>query len=400
MCSESTTLLLSQSKESNQRRAMKITKNISFIALILSLSSEQCLAVINGGALIGAIAIDTVAGLASAISSQPSSIPSSSSTFNPTAIPSAIPSMQPSLTPSLSPSTEPSLLPSGRPSLIPSSQPSSIPTVLPSSKPSLFPSSTPSLIPTKSPSFIPTLVPSSLPTGAPSKIPTQGPTVPQKLQSSEIRPTNNDNDRIGNNNRGDNQQDFLVTIILSSGIGALALVLGAVMFVFHRHKRRSLASEESINDDDLAIFPREEPRPLPAPKEFKKQLSRQVKTGKATPMQMDMDMNRNMPRGDLSFDETDEGGLISEFDPSTIQSEKTSVWGKRIERDASYEIESKISGLSNFVLPSVFDPSTIRTEGSMARRQREPSIENFNFFSDESIPDQIFFIDEEDYEME
>jgi len=382
---------------------MKITKNLSSIALILSLSSEQCLAVINGGALIGAI--DTAAGLASAISSQPSSSPSSSPTSNPTAIPSAIPSMQPSLTPSLSPSTEPSLLPSGGPSLIPSSQPSSIPTtrptVFPSSIPSLFPSLTPSLVPTNSPSFIPSLVPSSLPTGAPSKIPTQGPTTAQKLQSSEFRPTNNDNDRTGDNNRGDNQQDFLV-IILSSGIGALALVLGAVLFVFHRHKRGSLASEKSINDDDLAIPPREEPKPLPAPKEIKKQLSKQVNTGKATPMQMDMDMNRNrnMPRGDLSFDETDEGGLISEFDPSTIQSEKTSVWGKRIERDASYDIESKISGLSDFVLPSVFDPSTIRTEGSMARHQREPSLENFNFFSDESIPDQIFCIDEEDYEME
>lgn len=113
-----------------------------------------------------------------------------------------------------------------------------------------------------------------------------------------------------------------------------------------------------------------------------------------------MNMNMNMTRGDISYDETDEGGLISEFDPSTIQSEKTSVWGKRIERDASYEIESKNSVISDFILPSVFDPSTIRTEGSMARHQKAPSIESFNFFNDEPIPDQIFCIDEEDYEME
>jgi len=168
-------------------------------------------------------------------------------------------------------------------------------------------------------------------------------------------------------------------------------VLGAVLFVFLRHKRRNLDYENSINDDEFAM-PHEEPKPLPAPKEFKKKLPRQFNTIESTPMQMDL----NMPPAGISYDETDEGGFISEFDPSTIQSEKTSVWGKRIERDASYEIESKTSGLSDFMLPSVFDPSTIRTEGSMAPHTKKPSIESFNFFNDEPIPDQIFCIDEED----
>ncbi len=84
------------------------------------------------------------------------------------------------------------------------------------------------------------------------------------------------------------------------------------------------------------------------------------------------------------------------FDPSTIQTEKTSVWGRRLERDASYDIESKPSGLSEFVLPSVFDPSTIRTEGSMAKRTAiSKKFEGLQFFNDEPIPDQIFCIEEE-----
>jgi hypothetical protein len=229
--------------------------------------------------------------------------------------------------------------------------------------------------------------PSNEPSAQPSVsiVPSDKPSL--ETRNSQFEQGNNSND---NNNQGSNDHDFLI-IIVSSSVGALVVVLGALLFVFRNHGRRNVAFKDSFHDNDLAV-PKKEPEPLPAPSVLKKHHSSQfnTKSRSARPVQMEMPMPFH-----LSYDET-EGGLVSEFNPSTIHTEKTSAWERRLERDTTYELESKTSGISDFILPSIYDPSTIRSEGSVARHTKKTSIEGFTFFDEDPIPDQIFCIDEED----
>jgi hypothetical protein len=228
--------------------------------------------------------------------------------------------------------------------------------------------------------------PSNEPSAQPSVsiVPSDKPSL--ETRNSQFEQGNNSND---NNNQGSNDHDFLI-IIVSSSVGALVVVLGALLFVFRNHGRRNVAFKDSFHDNDLAV-PKKEPEPLPAPSVLKKHHSSQfnTKSRSARPVQMEMPMPFH-----LSYDET-EGGLVSEFNPSTIHTEKTSAWERRLERDTTYELESKTSGISDFILPSIYDPSTIRSEGSVARHTKKTSIEGFTFFDEDPIPDQIFCIDEE-----
>ena len=228
--------------------------------------------------------------------------------------------------------------------------------------------------------------PSNEPSAQPSVsiVPSDKPSL--ETRNSQFERGNNSND---NNNQGSNDHDFLI-IIVSSSVGALVVVLGALLLVFRNHGRRNVDFKDSFQDADLAV-PEKEPEPLPAPSVLKKHHSSQfnTKSRSARPAQMGMPMPFH-----LSYDET-EGGLVSEFNPSTIRTEKISIWERRLERDTSYELESKTSGISDFMLPSIYDPSTIRSEGSVARNTKKTSVEGVTFFNEDPIPDQIFCIDEE-----
>lgn len=78
---------------------------------------------------------------------------------------------------------------------------------------------------------------------------------------------------------------------------------------------------------------------------------------------------------------------------STIRSESTSVWRKRIEFDTR-----TYADVSEFHLPSVFNGSTIKSEGSWARRCQAPlplRHENLDeVFGSITIPNQIVCIKE------
>ena len=185
-------------------------------------------------------------------------------------------------------------------------------------------------------------------------------------------------------------RNFILT--LASAVAGLAIftTLGAMLIL--RQNRRHNLEIMSVTEDR---YPRQEREPEPLP--LTRQASQQISNQLTRPMTSSYVRSNHESVSTNASEEYGYGGEISVFDPSTIQSEQTSVWGRRLERDASYDIESKPSSISDFVLPSVFDPSTIRTHGSMARRTAmSKAFEGLEFFNDEPIPDQIFCIDEED----
>ena len=101
--------------------------------------------------------------------------------------------------------------------------------------------------------------------------------------------------------------------------------------------------------------------------------------------------NSDLVQDDNEFD--DHPMDQSFANPSTIQSESTSVWRKRIDFDTRSNAD-----VSEFHLPSVFNGSTIKSEGSWARRC-EPPLPLRNQHLDEvfgniRIPNQIVCLKE------
>jgi hypothetical protein len=322
-------------------------------------------------------AINNIASEALEMTSSPSSKPSQ------THMPSFLPSLHPSNEPTIYPSNEPSLSPSQFPTSSPSGVPSLYPTNIPSFQPSLSPSSNPSYLPTSSKSSSPTLI-----SQAPSMKPSIG-------NNNFNRNVNSSTKEVPHKSDQSQSATFVMMVSCIAGF-AVFTVLG-VLYIIRRNRSQNFNEVRSVKGDSFTM-PKREPEPLPATRSILRQISNrlpsQVRKKSAENHQSEPEPDDTSTLGG-GFSHGD--GDISLFDPSTIQTEKTSVWGRRLERDTSYDIESKPSSLSDFVLPSVFDPSTIRTEGSMAKRTAfSKNFEGLQFFNDEPIPDQIFCIDEEE----
>ncbi len=87
------------------------------------------------------------------------------------------------------------------------------------------------------------------------------------------------------------------------------------------------------------------------------------------------------------------------FDPSTIQSEKTSVWKKRME---NLLIQEELDATRSGIYPqSVFNASTIKSDGSWVRRTAIPamtqqgSVMDIDFFEEKPIPDHVMCVNSE-----
>lgn len=85
---------------------------------------------------------------------------------------------------------------------------------------------------------------------------------------------------------------------------------------------------------------------------------------------------------------------LSQFNPSTIATERTSVWKKRMESVLLHEVGE---GNVSVVYPqSVFNQSTIVSEGTWVRRamagqkfNKQPSVMDIDFFDDKPIPAHV-----------
>lgn len=333
--------------------------------------SVQVEALLDGSTLIGVI--DNATSQASKISSKPSSKPSWTPSFKPSARPSISPSRSPTITPSSVPSEFPTIAPSTSPTVSQTFVPSSSPTFVPSSSPTISPSTIPTVFPTEKPSSAPSLNESSLP----SFMPTGVKVTPKSISGNGAEAPF----QTPPNKR---EYDMFFIVILSASVAAGVLIIGASLLVYFHHRRRKnkVLSRKAFRPDDDNL-PTSEPEPLPTTREFRKQMYTQ---------------QRYHSQSNLSFDDVESGGdIMSAWDPSTIHTEKTSKWNQRIQNDMmsnSYESESRRSGFSEFVLPSVFDPTTIRSNERSrvynGNSQNRRSLDDDSFFNDEPIPEQIF----------
>ena len=95
----------------------------------------------------------------------------------------------------------------------------------------------------------------------------------------------------------------------------------------------------------------------------------------------------------INDEDDDDGDDLSQFNPSTINTEKTSVWKKRME---SVLLNEEYEGNVSVVYPqSVFNQSTIVSEGTWVRRTAVPtlnkqsSVMDIDFFDDKPIPAHV-----------
>ncbi len=280
-------------------------------------------------------------------SNRPSDVPTITPTVFPTRSPSTIPSISPSISPSHTPSQQPSLSPSLQPSAIPSSVPSQRPSKYPTALPTLLPSPIPSSHPSLSPSFEPSLVDSLTPSTFINKLTQNG--------TTRSRPTANENWR-----------NVTFITIGSSLLALVALVGSAVLYI-------NYCNERNTNDINLEDFEEDDDFNL----------------GEA------LDEVEEALEEALDDVEDDE----SHFNPSTIQTEKTSIWRKRMEN--ILEEEGEVEGVSQIYPNSVFQASTIRSEGSWMRRTALPttkmqsSVMDIDYFEEKPIPDHVMCVQSE-----
>lgn len=315
-------------------------------------------------------------------SPKPSVQPSHFPTLTPTLVKSQAPSHQPSIDPSISPtkvpSTQPSEHPSGKPTSKPSNAPTATPTYLPSQIPSMSPSYIPSQIPSISPSHAPSVnptmnptqqpsyVPSNIPTSLPSSKPSDQPTFKPTSQPSQIpsnfhsqRPTSiihklslEDTQGEANTNQAiprKNKRNVSFVIIGASMV--LVAIVAGVFLVSNISRRRN-------NECDLFDI-----------RDFEEDEY--------------LDNVSNVVEDDCS-----------EFNASTIQSGKTSAWRKRMQNETEQEED-----VASQIYPnSVFQASTIKSEGSWIRRTALPtsalqsSVLDIDFFEDKPIPDHVMCV--------
>lgn len=353
---------------------IQIVMNI-ILRISILVYSIQVEALLDGSTLIGVI--DSATSQASKITSKPSSKPSS--------IPSFIPSARPSRSPSSSPSISPSTIPSVYPTITPSSVPSEFPTISPSTSPTVSQTFVPSSSPTISPSTIPTVSSSTEPSSTPSLNESSLPSfIPTGVKGTPKSISGNSAEAPFQTPPNKREYDMFFVVILSASVAAGVLIIGASLLVYFNHRRRKnkVLSNKTYRPDDDNL-PTREPEPLPTTREFRKQMYGQ---------------QHYHSQSNLSYDDAEsEVDVMSAWDPSTIHTEKTSKWNQRIQNDMmsnSYESESRRSGFSEFVLPSVFDPSTIRSNERSrvynGNSQNRRSLDDDSFFNDEPIPEQIF----------
>ena len=283
----------------------------------------------------------------------PSISPSTYPTVQPTSQPSVLPSIPPSLSPTLYPTSYPTSSPSAYPTNYPTSTPSGSPSPYPTAKPSYRPTLSPSSMPSTNPTTTPSIIPSSIPSSSPSKSPSSNP--------STVSPTIQPSVYVVSINRPQSETagtgSLKKSYFLSSRVFFILVVVGSVaaistiLFVsVHLIKRTKGTTSKGRKQNDFS--------------------------------------DPSHPRHNGS--EFDDHPMDQSFaNPSTIQSETTSVWKKRIE----FDTRTHADDFSEFHLPSVFNGSTIKSEGSWARRCKAPlplQHENLDdIFGNSEIPNQI-----------
>ena len=307
-------------------------------------------------------------------SPKPSVIPSHFPSFTPTLMKSQAPSHQPSIdlsaSPTKIPSEQPSDLPTGKPTSKPSNVPTATPTYIPSQIPSILPSHAPSANPTINPtrqsSNIPSNIPTSLPSSNPSYQPTLKPSIsltskpshtPSKFHSQT--PTSmihklslEDTQGEANTNRSiprTNKRNISF-VIIGASMGLVAIVAG--VFLVSNTSRRGNDESDLF---DIQDFEEDE---------YQDNVSNTVEDD------------------------------CSQFNASTIQSEITSAWRKRMQNEKEQQEE-----VASQIYPnSIFHASTIKSEGSWIRRTKLPtstvesSVLDIDFFEDKPIPDHVMCV--------
>eukprot|EP01083_Nonionella_stella_P004548 13174_1 len=329
------------------------------------------------------IDIDLI-GVANKISEHPSTTPSSE--------PTPQPSLSPTKSPSVSPTQTPSFYPTITPTLSPSIEPSSIPTIEISYNPTIAPSLRPSV----TSSYDPTISPSSHPTNQQSSLPSNHEDPLSAFTTQNAK------------NKGDGPNSIsgsgLITIIAS--IGGLVLCVAALM-TRRRLKRRRMDEFKLTNIQQRYNPNSSQPISLDLEANVLAPIPKQIS------MALDeFEDNTSRNDEDKSEDKFYDNASQTGWDPSTIATER-SGWRRKIDLDKSYEggscdslfgeqtrkdlsfEEDKSVAISEFILPSIFDPSTIKSEGTFAQRLGvTKSHEGLHFFTDEPIPDQIFCVDD------
>lgn len=330
------------------------------------------------------ISIDLV-GVANKISEHPST--------NPSSHPTVPPSLLPTNSPSASPTRTPSFYPTITPTLSPSIEASSIPTIEISSNPTIVPSTIPSVTSSYNPSIFPTWHPTNQQSSLPSNH--EDPLSAQKTQNIKDKEDHDPHGMSGST---------LISII--AGIGGIVLGVAALMTGIRLKRRRM--DEFKLTNVQQRYNPNSS---LP--------LSTDLEANVQAPIPKQISMALDEFEDNASHDDDEEtedkfydNASQTGWDPSTIATER-SGWRRKIDLDKSYEEgscdslfgektrkdlsfeEDKSVAISEFILPSIFDPSTIKSEGTFAQRLGvTKSHEGLHFFTDEPIPDQIFCVDD------
>jgi len=276
--------------------------------------------------------------------------PSFSPSSSPTHVPSISPTSSPSNFPSISPTSSPSNFPTMRPTSSPSNFPSMHPTLLPSQLPSVHPSSLPSHLPTTSPTNTPTNAPTDSPSTLPSIIPTvtssETPTlshssIPSSIRSSapspsaillpklEMPPSSNTSKDAPNPLPAAAATSQIVTILVAC-LGS-AIIVGGAFFMAVKYMMRSDSNTSRL----------EQPHSFMAD--------------------------------------------VFSQNHGSIQTERTSVWKRRINEDVKSDTGSRCdleqddehsTEGSDYFEPSVFNGSTIKSEGTWIRRANTTDLQS------------------------
>lgn len=182
-------------------------------------------------------------------------------------------------------------------------------------------------------------------------------------------------DKDSHTANSNNEKYGFLTIVVSTILGGFALMIGVIALLMWKRKR--FGNLRSITGDDSFSFPNDQTSTIkiddtnPFKKDSRQEplnsenVHNETATGSLHSCSMSCG-NLNEEQDHISIDihnhssltftsDDYENDTVSEYHQSSTFSGKTTVWSRRIERDNSYDTESKISVLSDFVLPTVYD---------------------------------------------
>jgi len=211
--------------------------------------------------------------------------------------------------------------------------------------------------------LVPSLKPSTLPSSVHSSAPSETPAV--KLILNEESLSTEGSQQNPTKSKSKNISAYIVIIGTSVGVVGLVIIVFLAFDMVKRRRDRRLflneCQEESCDPESL--------------------VSNEASRG------------NTVDEKNITIDAGDDR---SNFDPSTIQSERTSVWRKRME---NLLMEGDFDGTISEKYPqSAFNASTIKSNGSWVRRTAIPtmtqqgSVMDMDFFEEKPIPDQIMCV--------